>query len=76
MTLSERLRQLREESNMKQEDIAKGMGIPLRTYCRYEYGEREPVASVLCRMADFYAVSLDYLVGRTEIRQTGGKEKR
>ena len=42
MTLSERLKQLRDKSNMKQEEIAKGMGIPLRTYCRYEYGEREP----------------------------------
>ena len=40
MTLSERLKQLRDKSNMKQEEIAKGMGIPLRTYSRYEYGER------------------------------------
>ncbi len=67
MTLSERLKQLREKSHMKQEDIAKGMGIPLRTYCRYEYGEREPVASVLCQMADFYGVTIDYLVGRSDL---------
>lgn len=68
MILGERLKKLREEHHIKQEDAAKGMNIPLRTYCRYEYGEREPVVSVLVRMADFYGVSLDYLVGRSDIK--------
>ncbi|MCI9402534.1 MAG: helix-turn-helix transcriptional regulator [Oscillospiraceae bacterium] len=68
MTLSERLKQLRDESHMKQEDIAKGMGIPLRTYCRYEYGEREPGVTALWRMADFYGVTTDYLIGRTDTK--------
>ena len=42
------------------------MDIPYRTYRRYETGEREPVASILIKMADFYGVSIDYLVGRTD----------
>ena len=52
---------------MKQEEVAKGMKIAVRSYCRYEYGEREPNASVLWRMADFYGVTIDYLVGRADM---------
>lgn len=68
MILGKRLKELREERHIKQEDAAKGMGIPLRTYCRYEYGEREPVATVLWRMADFYQVTVDYLIGRSDVK--------
>jgi transcriptional regulator with XRE-family HTH domain len=45
------------------------MGIPFSTYRRYEKKEREPDASVLVQMADFYNVSLDYLVGRSDKRE-------
>ena len=40
----------------------------VRAYQRYEYGQREPQLAVLIRMADFYGVSLDYLVGRSDVR--------
>lgn len=66
--LSERLLKLRQEKQLTQEDIANELGIGLRTYCRYEKNEREPSASVLVQMADFYNVSLDYLAGRTDER--------
>lgn len=66
--LSERLRSLREERNLSQKSLVHEMGLALNTYVRYERGEREPVASVLVRMADFYGVTLDYLVGRSEER--------
>ena len=49
-----------------QKDVAAAIGIPLRTYQRYEYGEREPQISTLFKLADFYGVSLDYLTGRTD----------
>lgn len=42
------------------------MGLVYITYRRYETGEREPDASTLVRMADFYHVSIDYLVGRID----------
>ncbi len=64
--LAERLLFLRNEKKLRQLDVAKGVGIGLYTYQRYEYGEREPVASVLKSIADFYGVSADYLLGRTE----------
>ena len=44
------------------------MGVPFSTYRRYEKREREPDASTLVQMADFYQVTLDYLVGRSEER--------
>lgn len=66
--LSERLCTLRQEQDLTQLLAAEGMGIAFSTYRRYEKNEREPTASVLVRMADFYGVSLDYLVGRSEER--------
>lgn len=67
-TLPERLLALRQERNVSQKSLAREMGLALNTYVRYERGEREPTASVLIRMADFYGVAIDYLVGRTEER--------
>ena len=68
--LSERLYSLRKEQNLTQLLAAEGMGIPFITYRRYEKKEREPDASTLVKMADFYSVTLDYLVGRSEERTT------
>lgn len=67
--LPERLLALRLEMNVSQKSLVKEMGLALNTYVRYERGEREPTASVLVQMADFYDVSLDYLVGRSEKRE-------
>ena len=66
MTLAENLLQLRKARKMTQTEAAEAIGIVMRTYRRYETGEREPVASVLVKMADFYGVTIDYLVGRTD----------
>lgn len=68
LKLAERLYSLRKERGLIQEKAAKELGISLKSYCRYETGEREPTASTLARMADFYGVTIDYLVGRTEER--------
>ena len=69
LTLSENLVKLRKEKHLTQEAIAEKMGIVLRSYRRYESGEREPVASTLVKMANFQQVTLDYLVGRSEERE-------
>ncbi len=66
-TFSERLLALREGKNLSQAAVAKQIGITSRTYQRYEAGEREPMLSTLVRMADFFEVSVDYLVCRTDI---------
>ena len=64
--LSERLIKLRNERNILQKDVAISIDIGLRSYQRYESGEREPTASVLIALADYYDVTLDYLVGRPD----------
>ena len=65
-TFSERLISLRNENRLSQAMAAKELKLGMRTYQYYEYGEREPQLSVLVRMADFYGVTLDYLVGRSD----------
>lgn len=68
MKLAERMKMLRLDKGLRQEDAAKELDISMSAYCRYEYGKREPTASALWRMADFYNVSIDYMVGRTDER--------
>ena len=68
MKLSERLLYLRTEQRLTQQTAAEKMGLTYRSYRRYEAGEREPDASALWQMADFYGVTIDYLVGRTDER--------
>ncbi len=65
-TLSERLQQLKCDRNVLQKDIATSVNLSLRAYQRYEYGERQPTADVLIALADYFDVSLDYLVGRSD----------
>ena len=67
-SLSERMLSWRKERKLKQEELTELIGIPIRTYRRYEIGEREPTVSALWKIADFYNVSVDYLIGRTDIR--------
>ena len=69
MKLAERLKELRKERDLRQEQIAVAIDVGMSTYCRYEQGKREPNASVLWRMADYYDVTVDYLLGRSEKRK-------
>lgn len=64
--LSERLRTLRKERNLTQQDIADYLGIRLRTYQYYEGSGHRPDLETLVALADYFQVSLDYLVGRTD----------
>lgn len=66
--LCHRLLSLRKETGLKQEEVAAQAGIAYRSYRRYESGEREPTASTIVALADFFHVSADYLLGRTDQR--------
>lgn len=66
--LYKRIRTLRKGKKLKQGDLAEILDLSISSYCRYERGEREPDAVVLWKMADFYGVSVDYLIGRSEER--------
>ena len=64
----ERIRELREDNDLKQEKLAEVLGVRQTTYSKYELGKINIPIDMLIRIADFYAVSLDYLVGRSETR--------
>ena len=66
--LPERMKSLRKSRGLKQEEAAELSGISYMSYRRYETGEREPTVSFLWKIADFYGVSVDYLIGRSDIR--------
>ena len=63
---SERLRELRQSKGITQKQLSTILKLSDRNYQRYEYGEREPTASTLLSIANFFNVSIDFIVGRTE----------
>lgn len=60
-----RLRELREERELRQTDVAQVTGIDQKTLSNYETGKTRPDSDALIRLADFFEVSIDYLVGRS-----------
>lgn len=65
-----RIRSLREDADLTQQKVGEAINVPQRTYAYYESGQRMIPPAVLCALADFYDVSVDYLLGRTEKAQT------
>jgi transcriptional regulator with XRE-family HTH domain len=62
----ERIRNLREDKDLKQEDLAKLLNCTQACYSHYESGKREPSFEKLVRIADYLDVSLDYLLCRDD----------
>lgn len=60
-----RLKELRKSKGLKQTELAALMGVAPRQYQRYERGEGEPSLAGWIFLADFFDVTLDYLVGRS-----------
>ena len=65
---SQRLRQLREEKGILQKNIAEVLNITRAAITQYENDNRFPDQEMLMKIADFYDVTLDYLLGRTDVR--------
>ena len=61
-----RLRDMREDADLKQTDIAEYLGIQQTVYSRYERGFQTIPLELLIQLADYHHVSLDYLTGRTD----------
>ena len=61
-----RIRELREDHDLTQKKLGEAINLPQRTYAYYESGPRMVPPEVLCALADFYGVSVDYLLGRTD----------
>lgn len=65
----ERLRNLRAQSGKNQDAVAEECGISRIALARYEGGQRVPKSNILARLAEYYGVTVDYLMGRDEPEQ-------
>ncbi len=63
------LRAIREDNDLRQSDIAKVLNVSQNTYSQYETGVIALTAEVLITLADYYGVSVDYLLDRTDKKQ-------
>lgn len=80
MNFKERLRQLRNEQKLSQQELGKRLHLGTSAISMYERGEREPDFEKLEMIADFFNVNIDYLLGKSEIRKpeqaaTGNQSK-
>ena len=65
----QRIRDLREDADLQQKDMAAYLQCSQVCYSYYETGKRDIPTDVLIKLADYYGVSVDYLLGRTNKRE-------
>lgn len=65
----QRIRDLRENRDLTQAQVGRAINVSQRTYAYYENGQRMVPPHVLCALADFYQVSVDYILGRTDRKE-------
>lgn len=61
-----RIRDLREDRDLSQKQLAQMLGMSQTGYSKYETGENDIPTHVLIKLADFYKTSIDYMLGRTD----------
>lgn len=64
--MHKRLRDMREDRDLNQTQVAKVLGMSQTGYSKYETGENDIPTSILIRLARFYNTSIDYLLGETD----------
>lgn len=64
-----RLKELRQKKRLLQRDVAKVLNCSTPVYCRYETGEREPQFDIIKKLADYYDVTIDYLMGGEDTKE-------
>ena len=69
-----RIRDLREDNDLTQQQMADKLFINRRTYSSYEVGSRNVPVEVLGKIADIFNTSMDYLVGRTNVKKAYPKK--
>mgnify|MGYP003435247472 FL=1 len=62
-----RIRELREDNDLKQKDLADLLGCSQVCYSYYETGKRDIPTDVLLRLSEYYHTSVDYLLGKTDV---------
>lgn len=71
MILNQRLRSLRLENNVTQQSVANALGVTVGNVQKFEYGTARPKLENVIKLADFFNVSTDYLLGRTDNPKVG-----
>ena len=79
----EQLKILRLSHKLTQQEVANILGVDRTTYVKYETGKSEPTFETLVRLADYFGVSTDYLLGRTDnpnteepaVKKDGGQKE-
>ena len=66
-----RIKDLREDMNLRQIDVAQKTGIDQRTLSNYETGKTNPDSYAIIKLAEFYGVTCDYLFGVSEVSRPG-----
>lgn len=70
-----RLKDLREDNDLTQQNIAKKLGISQRGYSHYETGDNNIPINILIKLAYFYNTSIDYILGITNIKKPYERKK-
>ncbi len=63
-----RIRDLREDHDLTQRQVAQMLGMSQTGYSKYETGENDIPTAILIKLANYYKTSVDYLLGRTDIK--------
>lgn len=71
----ERIRNMRVDGGYTQQQIAEYLNVKQNTYSQYEIGVLRYPVDVIMNLADFYGVSVDYLLGRTDVKEPYPKKK-
>lgn len=71
--IGEKIRELRQNVGLLQSELAQKIGVSTSTIGMYEQNRRDPDTDTLKRLADFFSVSTDYLLGRTIVEQIDKK---
>ncbi len=67
MEITQRIRNIREDKDLTQQQVADGIGVKREQYRRYETGENEMKVSHIIKLCEFYDLSADYIIGITDI---------
>lgn len=65
--LQMRFKEIRKARKLTQNQVANLLDIPVRTYQNYERGVNDPDTDIICKLADYYGVTTDYLIGYSTI---------
>lgn len=71
--ISARLKSLRQERGITKKQLSDEVGLKYSTYANYESGLREPNSEALIALSEYYGVTIDYIMGRSDIKNPAAK---